>query len=150
MSTLPAATRHQNMTGSSWMVASMIAFSFEDVMPKLASAVARVFQAMVVFGALGMLGLALRALATRAALRTIPNTVLSFYSFASVVVAGSACAVWENTPFRVPNALDILLLAAAFLIIASGLVVLLRTERESVELVTKTASPAPPRPKRSA
>ena len=55
MSTGFTATHHQNVAGSLWMIASMVAFSVEDVFLKRASAGLPVSMVMIVFGGLGML-----------------------------------------------------------------------------------------------
>ncbi len=82
------------------------------------------FSALSFLAVLGMLGLAFRDLATRAAPRSIPNAVLGFYSFASVVVAGLVCAVWEGAPPRTPEIAHMPVLAGAALAGAAGYIAL--------------------------
>ena len=82
------------------------------------------FSGLSFLAVLGMLGLALRDLATRAAPRSIPNAVLGFYSFASVVVAGLVYAVWEGAPPRIPDFADMPVLAGAALAGAAGYIAL--------------------------
>lgn len=82
------------------------------------------FSALSFLAVLGMLGLALRDLATRAAPRSIPNAVLGFYSFASVVVAGLVYAVWEGAPPRIPDIAQVPVLAGAALAGAVGYIAL--------------------------
>lgn len=71
------------------------------------------FSAMSLLAVLGMLGLALRDLATRAAPRTIPNAVLGFHSFASVAAAGLVYSIWEGVPAHHFNLLEVATLVAA-------------------------------------
>ncbi|MEM0949936.1 MAG: DMT family transporter [Pseudomonadota bacterium] len=73
------------------------------------------FSMLSTFAVLGMLGLALRDLATRATPRSIPNAVLGFYSFASVVAAGAVYAVWDDGIQHWPGPADWPLVAGASL-----------------------------------
>lgn len=82
------------------------------------------FSALSFLAVLGMLGLALRDLATRAAPRAIPNAVLGFYSFASVVVAGLIYSVWEVEPPGLPEIIHLPVLAGAALAGAAGYIAL--------------------------
>ncbi|MCK8484205.1 DMT family transporter [Aliiroseovarius sp. S2029] len=95
------------------------------------------FSVLSLLAVLGMLGLALRDLATRAAPRTIPNAVLGFYSFASIVVAGVFYAIWEGVPYRMPDILDLPVLAGAALAGALGYIALTEAMRTGdVSVVT--------------
>lgn len=71
------------------------------------------FSLLSLLAVLGMLGLALRDLATRAAPRTIPNAVLGFYSFASVVAAGLVYAARDGAALGLPALGDVPVLAGA-------------------------------------
>lgn len=72
------------------------------------------FSALSVLALVGMLGFAARDLASRAAPRSIATTVLGFYGFAAIVLAGAAYAlVWERKAFVVPEPVPALLLSAA-------------------------------------
>ncbi len=61
------------------------------------------FSPLSILAVLSMLGLAFRDLATRAAPKTIPNVVLGFYSFASVMAAGAIYSLWEGVLQNVPG-----------------------------------------------
>ena len=71
------------------------------------------FSLLSLLAVFGMLGLALRDLATRAAPRTIPNAALGFYSFASVVAAGIVYAAWDGAGPSLPAFRDMPVLAGA-------------------------------------
>lgn len=61
------------------------------------------FTILSVLAVFGMLGLALRDLATRAVPRSVPNAALGFYSFAAVVAAGIVQAMWIGVPVVLPG-----------------------------------------------
>jgi len=95
------------------------------------------FSALALLAVLGMLGLALRDLATRAAPRTIPNAVLGFYSFASVVAAGLVIGVWNGAPLALPKPTEVPILGAAALAGAIGYIALTEAMRTGdVSVVT--------------
>lgn len=95
------------------------------------------FSALSILAVLGMLGLALRDLATRAAPRSIPNAALGFWSFASVAVAGLVYGAWEGAPLGPPAATDMPYLAGAAMAGALGYIALTEAMRTGdVSVVT--------------
>ena len=72
------------------------------------------FSAMSVLALIGMLGFAGRDLASRAAPRSIATSVLGFYGFIAIIVAGVLYALlWEHRAFVFPDGVAALFLAAA-------------------------------------
>jgi drug/metabolite transporter (DMT)-like permease len=61
------------------------------------------FDVFSVFAVLGMLGFAGRDLATRAAPVSLTTSVLGFYGFLAIIVAGRLYSVWTGVPFVIPN-----------------------------------------------
>lgn len=61
------------------------------------------FDVFSVFAVLGMLGFAGRDLATRAAPVSLTTSVLGFYGFLAIIVAGLLYSVWDGVPFVIPN-----------------------------------------------
>jgi len=61
------------------------------------------FSALSILAVIGMLGFAGRDLASRAAPASLSATVLGFYGFLAVVVAGVAFALWDQAPFVRPD-----------------------------------------------
>ncbi|MEP4197441.1 MAG: DMT family transporter [Aliishimia sp.] len=61
------------------------------------------FSALSIFAVLGMLGFALRDLASRAAPATLSTAVLGLYGFLSIALAGALIAAWQATPFIWPD-----------------------------------------------
>ncbi len=61
------------------------------------------FDVFSVFAVLGMLGFAGRDLATRAAPVSLTTSVLGFYGFLAIIVAGLLYSVWNGVPFVIPN-----------------------------------------------
>jgi drug/metabolite transporter (DMT)-like permease len=98
---------------------------------------AEAFSAPSVLAVLGMLGLALRDLATRAAPGSIPNATLGFWSFAAVVVAGLVYGIWDG-PHALPPSRSVMpWLAAAALAGAVGYLALTEAMRTGdVSVVT--------------
>ncbi len=95
------------------------------------------FSVLSILAVLGMLGLALRDLATRAAPRSIPNAVLGFYSFVSVVVADLIYAFWEDAPLGTPALVDLPVLVGAAVAGALGYIALTEAMRSGdVSVVT--------------
>ena len=71
------------------------------------------FSALSILAIIGMLGFAGRDLASRAAPATLSTTLLGFYGFLTVALAGAAFAVWEGVAFvRMSSALSLYLLGA--------------------------------------
>ncbi len=73
------------------------------------------FNTSSVFAVLGMLGFAGRDLASRAAPSNLSTTVLGFYGFLSVFVAGILIAIWQNSRLEWPLWGDTLYLLGAVL-----------------------------------
>lgn len=72
------------------------------------------FSALSVLALIGMLGFAARDLASRAAPRSIATSVLGFYGFAAIVLAGAVYAlVWERKAFVLPDLSPALFLSMA-------------------------------------
>lgn len=62
------------------------------------------FSPLSILAVIGMLGFAGRDLASRAAPRSISTSILGFYGFAAIVLAGVIYALlWEQTAFTVPG-----------------------------------------------
>jgi len=61
------------------------------------------FSALSILAVIGMLGFAGRDLASRAAPASLSATVLGFYGFLAVVVAGVAFSLWDQAPFVRPD-----------------------------------------------
>ena len=95
------------------------------------------FSALSMLAVFSVLGLALRDLATRAVPRSIPNTVLGPYSFASLVAAGCVYALWEGDPLSLPEVWTFAVLACAALAGAMGYMALTEAIRTGdMSLVT--------------
>lgn len=73
------------------------------------------FSALSLLAVLGMLGFAGRDLASRAAPASLGATVLGFYGFLSVVVAGVILALWSGQAFVRPDTSTALAMVAAVL-----------------------------------
>ena len=58
------------------------------------------FSMLSLLAVMGMLGLAGRDLASRAAPASLGTAILGLYGFMSVIVAGAAYALWAQTPFE--------------------------------------------------
>lgn len=71
------------------------------------------FSTLSFLAVLGMLGFAGRDLASRAAPASLGTTILGFYGFVAVVVAGAAFSAWDQTAFAQPSADAALYLAGA-------------------------------------
>ncbi|MES9853603.1 MAG: DMT family transporter [Candidatus Thiodiazotropha sp. L084R] len=88
------------------------------------------FSTLSIFAVLGMLGFAGRDLASRAAPSSLSTSVLGFYGFVSIVIAGLIFTAWQGSPFVVPNLVTTLYLLGAVLsgvIAYSGLMIAMRT-----------------------
>lgn len=73
------------------------------------------FSVLSLLAVLGMLGFAGRDLASRAAPASLGATVLGFYGFLSVVLAGIILALWTGQTFLRPDGATSLAMAAAVL-----------------------------------
>jgi drug/metabolite transporter (DMT)-like permease len=73
------------------------------------------FSMLSVLAIVGMIGFAGRDLASRAAPATLSTSLLGFYGFLSVVVAGVAFAIWQGVPVVYPEIGIILRLLGAIL-----------------------------------
>lgn len=62
------------------------------------------FTPLSLLAVIGMLGLAGRDLASRAAPKSISTLVLGFHGFLTVIVAGALCAWWQSVPFAAVTA----------------------------------------------
>ncbi|MEP3275910.1 MAG: DMT family transporter [Stappiaceae bacterium] len=71
------------------------------------------FSLLSILAVLGMVGFAGRDLASRAAPSSLSATILGFYGFLSVIVAGLLYSFWEGAPFVVPDLPPALFLAGA-------------------------------------
>ena len=71
------------------------------------------FEPFSLFAVMGVVGLALRDLATRTVPRAISSMQLSSYAFAITVPAGFGILAFTGDSFRMPNGLETLLFAAA-------------------------------------
>ncbi|MCG7899647.1 MAG: DMT family transporter [Candidatus Thiodiazotropha lotti] len=88
------------------------------------------FSILSLFAVAGMLGFAGRDLASRAAPSTLGISILGFYGFVSIVIAGLLFSAWQNTPFITPDFSTSLYLLGAILfgvIAYSGLMKAMRT-----------------------
>ncbi|WP_368188265.1 DMT family transporter [Aestuariibius sp. HNIBRBA575] len=61
------------------------------------------FSMLSILAVLGMLGFAGRDLASRAAPSTLSTSVLGFYGFLAVIVAGGLYALWDGQAFVMPH-----------------------------------------------
>lgn len=61
------------------------------------------FSPLSILAVIGMLGLAGRDLASRAAPKSLSTVVLGFYGFLTVIVAGSIFALWQGKAFVLPD-----------------------------------------------
>lgn len=77
------------------------------------------FSLLSLLAVLGMIGFAGRDLASRAAPRSLGTSVLGFYGFLTIIVAGFLYAPVEAQPFRMPQADIVFMLLGA---IASGII----------------------------
>ncbi|MDQ2094546.1 DMT family transporter [Rhodalgimonas zhirmunskyi] len=73
------------------------------------------FSILSVLAVLGMIGFAGRDLASRAAPATLGTTLLGFYGFLSIIIAGIVFSCWEMVPFVKPDIKASLCLLAAML-----------------------------------
>ncbi len=71
------------------------------------------FSILSILAVLGMIGFAGRDLASRAAPTSISATILGFYGFLSVAIAGVLFAAWQRAPFVQPDAGTTLILLGA-------------------------------------
>ena len=62
------------------------------------------FSALSLLAVVGMLGFAGRDLASRAAPKSLGTAVLGLYGFLALAAAGLLFALWQQEPFRVPDA----------------------------------------------
>lgn len=60
------------------------------------------FSILSLLAILGMLGFAGRDLASRAAPASLSTSILGFYGFLAVMIAGGVVALWQKEPFAVP------------------------------------------------
>lgn len=91
------------------------------------------FSPLSVLALIGMLGFAGRDLASRAAPRSITTSVLGFYGFAAIVVAGIAYALlWERTDFILPDGSTTAFLLVAVLCGALAYSALMKAMRTGV------------------
>ncbi len=61
------------------------------------------FSLLTLLAVIGMLGFAARDLASRAAPKTLSTSLLGFYGFLSIVVAGVAVSIWNASAFKMPD-----------------------------------------------
>nr|WP_281288835.1 DMT family transporter [Phaeobacter marinintestinus] len=73
------------------------------------------FSALSILAVLGMFGFAGRDLASRAAPASLGTSVLGFYGFVSIVIAGVIYAVWSGEAFVSPDAGTLAFLVGAVL-----------------------------------
>ncbi|SFA89878.1 EamA-like transporter family protein [Poseidonocella pacifica] len=73
------------------------------------------FSVLSVLAIIGMIGFAGRDLASRAAPASLSTSILGFYGFLAIVVAGGVFALWQVVPFVVPGVSASLALIAAVL-----------------------------------
>ncbi len=73
------------------------------------------FSILSILAILGMFGFAGRDLASRAAPLSLGTSVLGFYGFLAIVVAGAIFSIWELAPFVQPDLQTSLYLLAAVL-----------------------------------
>ena len=88
------------------------------------------FSAMSMLAVLGMFGFAGRDLASRAAPRSLGISVLGFYGFLAIVVAGVIYALYERAAFVLPSPAAGLYLLGAILVSVpayTGLMIAMRT-----------------------
>ena len=69
------------------------------------------FSPLSILAVIGMLAFAARDLASRAAPAGLATSVLGFYGYIAVIVAGIAYAAWERKPFVMPDVATSLALA---------------------------------------
>ena len=74
------------------------------------------FSTLSLLAVLGMLGFAGRDLASRAAPISLGASVLGFYGFLAVIVAGGGFALWQGAAFVIPGGMAALCLVAATVI----------------------------------
>jgi len=73
------------------------------------------FSVLSILAVLGMLGFAGRDLASRAAPRSLGTSILGFYGFLAMTVAGVFVTVWQNAPFATVTPPAALFLSGAVL-----------------------------------
>ncbi|MHA7773966.1 DMT family transporter [Roseibium sp. M-1] len=71
------------------------------------------FSLLSILAVIGMLGFSGRDLASRAAPATLGTTILGFYGFVTIVIAGLLYSLWDRTAFVQPEPPALLALAAA-------------------------------------
>ena len=71
------------------------------------------FSILSILAVLGMLGLAGRDLASRAAPSSLSASILGFYGFLCVIIAGSLFSLWEGKSFIIPETQGMIYLAGA-------------------------------------
>lgn len=73
------------------------------------------FSILSILAIIGMIGFAGRDLASRAAPASLSTSILGFYGFLSVVVAGGVFSIWQAAPFVQPDIQHSLYLLGAIL-----------------------------------
>jgi drug/metabolite transporter (DMT)-like permease len=74
------------------------------------------FSALSILAVIGMLGLAGRDLASRAAPASLSSSILGFYGFLCVIIAGTIFSIWDNKSYIIPDGEPALYLSAAIII----------------------------------
>ncbi len=74
------------------------------------------FSALSILAVIGMLGLAGRDLASRAAPQSLSASILGFYGFLSVIIAGILFSLWDSKNYIYPDATALLYLTGVILI----------------------------------
>ena len=87
------------------------------------------FSVLSLLAVFGMLGFAGRDLASRAAPRSLGTSILGFYGFLAIIVAGVLFSLWQRTPFIVPERDTALYLAAAVPVGVGAYALLMRAMR---------------------
>ncbi|MEM1198788.1 MAG: DMT family transporter [Pseudomonadota bacterium] len=87
------------------------------------------FSMLSILAVVGMIGFAGRDLASRAAPLSISTSVLGFYGFVSIVIAGAAFSVWQRAAFVMPGEDASLFLLGAVLAGVAAYACLMRAMR---------------------
>lgn len=87
------------------------------------------FSILSVLAIIGMIGFAGRDLASRAAPASLSTSILGFYGFVSIIVAGAMFSVWQGAPFVQPGAKASLFLLGAVLTGVAAYVSLMKAMR---------------------